>query len=105
MGRGGSVAYEVVPYVNGGLFREVRSIKPTPGEIDELTAVAERWLNPPDVSETQLKKRTLTNLYSVRPVWSADAHAATDRAVWDAYGWPADEVPIDVEMTSSSGGC
>jgi hypothetical protein len=28
---------------------------------------------------------------------SRHAHAALDRAVWDAYGWPADEVPAEVE--------
>ena len=35
-----------------------------------------------------LKKRTLTNLYNVRPQWLADAHAALDAAVASAYGWP-----------------
>ena len=25
------------------------------------------------------------------------AHAALDRAVWDAYGWPEDETPADVD--------
>jgi hypothetical protein len=28
--------------------------------------------------------------------WLANAHAALDRAVWDAYGWPAAEVPGEV---------
>ena len=37
-----------------------------------------------------LKKRTLTNLYNARPQWLADAHAALDAAVANAYGWPAD---------------
>ncbi|HEX8550579.1 MAG TPA: hypothetical protein VF681_03380 [Abditibacteriaceae bacterium] len=36
---------------------------------------------------TQLK-RTLTNLYNERPPWLANAHAALDRAVFQAYGWP-----------------
>jgi hypothetical protein len=44
-----------------------------------------------------LKKRTLTNLYNQRPTWLQHAHAALDRAVWDAYGWPEDEVPADLE--------
>jgi hypothetical protein len=35
-----------------------------------------------------LKKRTLTNLYNARPTWLANAHAALDRAVLAAYGWP-----------------
>ncbi len=36
----------------------------------------------------ELKKRTLTNLYNARPTWLANAHAALDRAVFSAYGWP-----------------
>ena len=38
----------------------------------------------------KLKQRTLTNLYNQRPQWLADAHAAIDRAVAAAYGWPDD---------------
>ena len=41
-----------------------------------------------------LKTRTLTNLYNKRPQWLADAHAALDRAVAAAYGWPED-IAID----------
>ena len=37
-----------------------------------------------------LKKRTLTNLYNVRPQWLADAHARLDAAVAAAYGWKVD---------------
>ena len=35
----------------------------------------------------ELKKRTLTNLYNTCPQWLADAHAALDAAVAEAYGW------------------
>ena len=35
----------------------------------------------------ELKRRTLTNLYNARPPWLANAHAALDAAVADAYGW------------------
>ena len=38
----------------------------------------------------ELKKRTLTNLYNARPQWLANAHAALDQAVADAYGWGED---------------
>ena len=62
-----------------------------------LNELRERWLNPEGATEAELKKRTLTNLYNQRPTWLQNAHAALDRAVWDAYGWPADEVPADVE--------
>lgn len=53
----------------------------------ELNDRREAWLNPPDASEAELKKRTLTNLYNTRPAWLNAAHAALDRAVWAAYGW------------------
>ena len=76
-----------------------------------LVELRDRWLNPPewvewldepvsgypkrpvprdDDSAKVLKKRTLTNLYNIRPQWLADAHAALDAAVAAAYGWPAD---------------
>ena len=55
------------------------------------------WLNPPDASEAELKKRTLTNLYNTNPTWLRNLHATLDRAVWDSYGWPSDETPAEVE--------
>jgi type II restriction/modification system DNA methylase subunit YeeA len=61
-----------------------------------LNELRENWLNPPDATEAELKKRTLTTLYNARPTWLANAHAALDRAVWATYGWPADEVPAEV---------
>ena len=42
-----------------------------------------------------LKARTLTNLYNARPQWLADAHAALDAAVAEAYGWPEDVADED----------
>ena len=74
----------------------------------QLVQRRDRWLNPPEWVEwieepvpgypsrpvprdnkaaTALKKRTLTNLYNVRPQWLADAHAQLDTAVAAAYGW------------------
>ncbi|WP_310386865.1 hypothetical protein [Roseateles sp.] len=35
-----------------------------------------------------MAKRTLTQLYNQRPAWLAQAHAALDKAVAAAYGWP-----------------
>ncbi len=76
-----------------------------------LNELREAWLNPEDLvkrepevvpgfpdrilprtekAAAELKKRTLTNLYNTRPQWLADAHAALDRAVAAAYGWPHD---------------
>ncbi len=54
------------------------------------------WLDPEGASESELKKRTLTNLYNDRPTWLANAHAALDRAVFDAYGWPENFTDEDV---------
>lgn len=78
-----------------------------------LVDLRERWLNPPEWTErvpevvplglarspypdrvvarpgfeSQLARRTLTNLYNERPAWLAQAHAALDAAVAAAYGW------------------
>jgi type II restriction/modification system DNA methylase subunit YeeA len=55
----------------------------------QLVQQRDAWLNPPDASEAELKKRTLTNLYNARPTWLANAHRQLDTAVFAAYGWPA----------------
>ena len=83
-----------------------------------LVSLRDRWLNPPELvewvdepvpgyprrpvarneaAEKALKKRTLTNLYNVRPQWLADAHAALDAAVEAAYGWP-DDISDDIAL-------
>ena len=59
-----------------------------------LVTLRDAWLNPPDtptysVSQAELKKRTLTNLYNARPTWLANAHRTLDEAVFAAYGWPS----------------
>ena len=80
-------------------------------EARRLVELRDRWLNPPEWVEwvdepvprypkrpvprdedaaKALRQRTLTNLYNARPQWLADAHAALDAAVADAYGWRAD---------------
>jgi type II restriction/modification system DNA methylase subunit YeeA len=56
----------------------------------ELVDKRDAWLNPPDASAEELKKRTLTNLYNQRSQWLEDAHRALDNAVLAAYGWPED---------------
>lgn len=76
-----------------------------------LNELRENWLNPADLvvrepevvpsypdrvlpkdedAAKELKKRTLTNLYNARPQWLANAHAALDQAVAQAYGWGDD---------------
>jgi type II restriction/modification system DNA methylase subunit YeeA len=54
----------------------------------ELVAKRDAWLNPPNASAEELKKRTLTNLYNARPSWLAETHRKLDAAVFAAYGWP-----------------
>ena len=56
----------------------------------ELVEQRDRWLHPEGASETELKRRTLTNLYNQRPTWLDLAHRRLDEAVLDAYGWPHD---------------
>jgi len=56
----------------------------------DLVAKRDGWLNPPDVSETERNRRTLTNLYNARPTWLDMAHRRLDAAVLDAYVWPHD---------------
>ena len=62
----------------------------------ELNRLRENWRNPvdlfgnPALNADQQRRRTLTNLYNEYPTWLANAHAALDAAVADAYGWPAD---------------
>ncbi|ALC15724.1 putative DNA methyltransferase YeeA [Desulfuromonas soudanensis] len=75
-----------------------------------LVELRDNWLNPPEWverlpevvagypdrilpkpgCEKDLAKRTLTNLYNLRPQWLQNAHATLDAAVAAAYGWPAD---------------
>jgi type II restriction/modification system DNA methylase subunit YeeA len=76
-----------------------------------LNELRENWLNPPDLivrepevvpgypdrilpkdeeAAKELKRRSLTNLYNARPQWLANAHAALDQAVAEAYGWGDD---------------
>jgi len=45
------------------------------------------WLNPPGLCAAELRARTLTNLYNLRPSWLAQVHERLDRAVHAAYGW------------------
>ncbi len=54
----------------------------------ELVRLRDAWLNPPNASESELKRRTLTKLYNERPTWLDHAHRTLDQAVFSAYGWP-----------------
>jgi hypothetical protein len=65
----------------------IQAIAEAARRLDELRR---NWLNPEGASESELKKRTLTNLYNQRPTWLENAHERLDAAVLAAYGWPAD---------------
>ena len=58
------------------------------GAARELVRLREAWLNPPGIAEAELKEKTLTKLYNLRPTWLGNAHQALDEAVYRAYGWP-----------------
>ena len=73
--------------------------EPTSDQKDDIAEAAKHlntlrqgWLNPPrdDVSPSELKRRTLTNLYNDPPTWLKLAHRTLDRAVsagvWVACG-------------------
>jgi restriction-modification enzyme MmeI-like protein len=56
----------------------------------ELVEQRDRWLNVEGLSDSEKKKRTLTNLYNARPTWLDLAHKRLDEAVFAAYGWKSD---------------
>ncbi len=60
----------------------------------DLDRLRQGWLNPPerpyDLTDRELARRTLTNLYNQSPTWLQDAHGHLDAAVLAAYAWPHD---------------
>ncbi|WP_454435419.1 class I SAM-dependent DNA methyltransferase [Thauera mechernichensis] len=114
-----STTFETFPFPAGMTPADTAAGTPTGPQAEAIAAAARRlnelrenWLNPaewvdriPEVvpgfpdriipkpgHEAELKKRTLTNLYNLRPAWLDSAHKALDAAVADAYGW-ADYTP------------
>ncbi len=73
--------------------KQSKAIAETAKRLNELR---ESWLNPPEntIGPTEVKRRTLTNLYNDRPTWLDLAHNRLDEAVCLAYGWDAD-LPAD----------
>ena len=53
---------------------------------EESAGFPKRPVAKPD-HEAELKKRTLTNLYNLKPQWLTNAHQILDKAVGSAYGW------------------
>ena len=73
--------------------------KPTPEQKEEIAAAAQRldslrqgWLNPPvgAINPSELRRRTLTNLYNDPPTWLELAHRKLDEAVFASYEWSPD---------------
>ena len=54
------------------------------------------WLKPEDTALVQMGERTLTKLYNEFPEWLRLAHERIDKAVFQAYGWPADLEPEEI---------
>jgi len=112
-----TTTFETFPFPPGLSPRDTAQGQPdTPAAIG-IAAVARRldelrstWLNPPEWVDwvctpeeeragfpprpvakpgfaSELKKRTLTNLYNQRPAWLANIHRDLDAAVAIAYGW------------------
>ncbi len=65
-------------------------VTPTAAPGEEPVRYPDRILPRDDEAAKELKKRTLTNLYNLRPAWLDNAHRRLDAAVAAAYGWPAD---------------
>ena len=59
-------------------------------EPEVVPGYPDRLIPVDDHAAAELKKRTLTNLYNLRPAWLNNAHRALDEAVAAAYGWEPD---------------
>ena len=78
------------PWAPGKEPKDNPSVQTIAAAAKELVEMRDRWLIAEGLSEEELKKRTLTNLYNARPTWLDLAHKKLDEAVCDAYGWPHD---------------
>ena len=76
------------PWAPGQESGENPQVQAIAAEAQRLVELRTKWINPEGADETELKKRTLTNLYNQRPLWLAEAHRQLDMAVFAAYGWP-----------------
>ena len=113
-----STTFETFPFPEGltpdrpaGAYADDSRAQAIAAAAARLNERREAWLNPADLvvrapevvagypdrilprdadAARALKARTLTNLYNARPQWLANAHAALDAAVADAYGWGGD---------------
>jgi type II restriction/modification system DNA methylase subunit YeeA len=114
-----TTTFETFPFPDGFAPNQISSNLTDPRALaiaaaaKRLNELRENWLNPPELverirevvagfpdrlvpkdsaAESDLKKRTLTNLYNAQPSWLQHLHRDLDKAVASAYGW---EWPID----------
>jgi type II restriction/modification system DNA methylase subunit YeeA len=113
-----STTFETFPFPEGltldipaAEYADDRRAQKIAAAAQRLSELRDNWLNPADLvvrvpevapgypdrilprdegAAQELRRRTLTNLYNIRPQWLANAHAALDEAVADAYGWGDD---------------
>lgn len=78
------------PWPPGAEDQDNPRVQAVAGAARELVEKRDAWLNPSGLTDAELKKRTLTNLYNQRPTWLDLAHRRLDEVVLDAYGWPHD---------------
>jgi type II restriction/modification system DNA methylase subunit YeeA len=71
----------------GSLIRRENEV--VPGYPDRIVPIDEK-------ARSELKKRTLGNLYGEQPTWLQNAHRDLDDAVCAAYGWTTDISDDDV---------
>jgi len=76
------------PWAPGREPREDQRLEAIAQAARELVEKRDAWLNPTGLTENELRKRTLTNLYNQRPTWLDIVHRKLDEAVLDTYGWP-----------------
>jgi type II restriction/modification system DNA methylase subunit YeeA len=106
----------LTPNIPAADYKDNDKAKAIATAAQELVKLRDHYLNPPEWAEwtitveeqaagfpkrpvakvgheADLKKRTLTNLYNLRPSWLDLAHKALDNAVAAAYGW-SDYTPL-----------
>lgn len=97
----------LTPNIAASIYLEDPRAKRIAEAAIKLVDARDHWLNPPEWThrqpevvlgypdrimakpgcETELKKRTLTNLYNAKPTWLTQLHHELDNAVAFAYGW------------------
>jgi hypothetical protein len=83
-----ATTFETFPWPPGHEPKDSPLVEAIAEAARELVEKRDAWLNPPNASAEELKRRTLTNFYNARPSWLVEAHRKLDAAVFAAYGWP-----------------